>query len=73
MIRSDNEMNRIKRTEWCNQNDISFELYAPDEHAQNGGAERLGRLIMEKARAMRLSANLPLKLWRDIVSTATYL
>ena len=73
VIRSDNEMNRIKTTEWCNQNGISFEPCAPDTHAQNGGAERFGQLIMEKARAMRLSANLPHKLWREIVSTATYL
>ena len=73
VIRSDNEMNRIKTTEWCNKNGISFESCAPDTHAQNGGAERFGRLIMEKARAMRLSANLPHILWRDIVFTATYL
>lgn len=66
-------MNRIKTTEWCNKNGISLEPCAPDIHAQNGGAERFGRLIMEKARAMRLSANLPHKLWREIVSTATYL
>ena len=73
VIRSDNEMNRIETTKWCNQNGISFEPCAPDTHSQNGGAERFGRSIMEMARAMRLSANLPHRLWREIVSTATYL
>ncbi len=33
-IRSDNEMNRIKPTEWCNQNGISFEPFTPDTHVQ---------------------------------------
>ncbi len=62
VIRSDYEMNQIKMTEWCNQNGIFFEPYAPDTHAPNGDAQRFGQLIMEKARAMRLSANLPHKL-----------
>ncbi len=33
VIRSDNEMNRIKSIEWCNQNGISFEPFAPDTSA----------------------------------------
>ena len=45
----DNKMNRIKTTEWCHQNGISFEPFAPDTHSQNGDVERLGRLILEKA------------------------
>ncbi len=73
VIRSDNEMNRIKTIEWCNQNGIFFEPFVSDTHAQNSDAKRFGRLIMEKARAVRLSANLPHKLGRKIVSTATYL
>ena len=66
-------MNRIKTKAWCHDTGITFEPSAPDTHAQNGRAERFGRLIMEKARAMRLSANLPHKLWREIISSATYL
>ena len=49
VIRSVNEMNRIRMTKCCNQNGISFEPYAPDTDAQNGDAERFGLLIMEKA------------------------
>lgn len=37
VIRSDNEMNRIKTRDWCNNVGISFEPCAPDTHAQNGG------------------------------------
>ena len=73
VIRSDNEMNRLKTKAWCINVGITFEPCAPNTHAQNGGAEMFGRLIMEKARAMRLSANLPHKLWREIVAAATYL
>lgn len=73
IIRSDNEMNRIKTAKWCNDVSISFEPCAPDTHAQNGGTGRFGRLIMEKARAVRLYANLPHRLWREIIAAATYL
>ena len=73
VIRSDNELNRIQTKAWCESVGITLELCAPDTHAQNGGAERFGRLIVEKAQAMRLSANLPHKLWREIIGTASYL
>ncbi len=66
VIRSDNEMNRIQKTEWCNQNGISFEPCASDTHHPNGGAERFGQLVMEKARATHLSANITHKLWRKL-------
>lgn len=73
IVRSDNELNRIKTKEWMIDVGITFEPCAPDTHAQNGVAERFGRLIMEKARAMRLSAGLPHRLWREIVGAAAYL
>ena len=73
VIRSDNEINRIKVKEWCNNVGISLEPFALDIYAQNGGVERFGRLIMEKACAMKLSANLSHKLWRKIVATTIYL
>ena len=66
-------MNRIKTKEWCNNDGISLELSAPDTHVQNRGAERFRQIIMRKTHAMRLSANLPHKLWREIIAPATYL
>ena len=73
VIRSDNKLNRIKTRTWCESVKTCLELCALDTHAQNGGAEKFGRLIMEKAQAMRLSAKLPYKLWQEIVGTAGYL
>src|SRR3954467_5051867 len=58
-VRSDSELDRKKTKEWLNHRGISFERYAPNTHEQNGIAERQGRLIMEKGRAMRLSGRLP--------------
>jgi hypothetical protein len=52
---------------------ISFEPSAPDTHDQNGRAERLGGVIMAKARSMRIRAKLPHDLWQKTVNTAVYL
>lgn len=73
IVRSDGEMNRKQTKTWLNSRGIEFEKCAPDTHEQNGVVERIGRLIMEKARAMRLSARLPHALWREIIATAVYL
>ena len=73
VVRSDDEMARNRTKAWLINRGISFERCAPDTHEQNGTSERLGRLIMEKARAMRFSGRLPHALWRDIVAAATYL
>jgi hypothetical protein len=73
IVRSDGEMDRIQTKAWLKTRGIDFEKCAPDTHEQNGVAERTGRLIMEKARAMRLSGHLPHALWREIVATAVYL
>lgn len=62
MIRSDNEINQIKKIDWYNQNGISFEPYLPNTYAQNGGIKRFKQLIIEKAQAIRLLANLLHKL-----------
>ena len=73
VVRSDSELNRNKTKAWLNNRGIEFERCAPDTHDQNGTAESIGRIIMAKARAMRLSGRLPHALWREIVSTAVYL
>ena len=73
IIRSDGEMNRNKTLKWCRKCGIEFEKCAPNTHEQNGIAEMKGRHIMEKARAMRLSARLPHALWTEIISMVIYL
>jgi hypothetical protein len=52
---------------------IRVERSAPDTQAQNGAAERAGALIIEKARCMRVQANLPADMWPEVVQTAAYL
>ena len=49
-----------------------FEPLAPYTQAQNGTAERSGGAIIEKARAMRIAANLPHDLWNEIVNCVVY-
>ena len=44
---------------WCADEGITFECRAPYTEEQNGGAERSGRTLMERSRAMQLEASLP--------------
>jgi hypothetical protein len=50
-----------------------FEPSASDTHDQNGRAERLGGVIMAKARSMCIRAKLLHNLWQETVNTAVYL
>ncbi|EKG09416.1 Integrase catalytic core [Macrophomina phaseolina MS6] len=52
---------------------ITLEVSAPYTPAQNGHAERTGYSIVIKARAMRIGANLPERLWPETVLAATYI
>ena len=52
---------------------IKPERTAPDTPAQNGGSERSGRVLITKARTMRIEANLPGDIWPEIVKAAGYI
>ena len=74
VIESDGEMTVMKpgvRDFIQNHKFISVEPSAPYSQDQNGGAERAGGVIKEKARAM--AGKLPTSLWREIVQAAVYL
>ena len=74
IVRSDNELFTRRIRNWLsNKKKISCEPSAPRTQQQNGMAERSGGVIMTKARAMRIGANLPHSLWKEIVNTAVYL
>jgi len=60
-------------TNWVHEQGIKMEHSAPDTPAQNGGAERWGGVIKEKARAMAIGARLPWQLWPEITRAAVYL
>ncbi|KAH7471650.1 hypothetical protein FOMA001_g13746 [Fusarium oxysporum f. sp. matthiolae] len=55
------------------KNGMRLEPSAPYAQSQNGGAERSGGVIKEKARAMRAGAKLPSFLWVEIWRAAVYL
>jgi len=75
IVRSDNELftRRIRR--WLsNKKKRDCEPSAPRTQQQNGMAERSGGgVVMAKSRAMRIGANLPHNLWKEIINTAIYL
>ncbi|KID83330.1 polyprotein [Metarhizium guizhouense ARSEF 977] len=72
-IRSDGELFSKEVRKELKLRSIDAKKSAPNTQAQNGGAERSGGAIMEKARTMRIAANLPHNLWNDIVEAACYL
>ena len=57
--------------EWMQRNGYGIEASAPYTQAQNGGAERSGGVIKDKARAM--AGRLPKELWPEIYRAAVYL
>ena len=50
-----------------------MEKTIPRTPQQNGVAERMNRILNERARSMRLHAGLPKTLWANAVSIVTYL
>jgi hypothetical protein len=57
----------------CRKRGIKRELTVHDSPQQNGVAERLNRTIVELARAMLISKNVPKFLWGEAVNYATWL
>ena len=72
-VRSDGELFSKQVRKELQRRSIRAELSAPNTQDQNGGAERSGGVIIEKARTMRIAANLPHSLWRVMVESACYL
>lgn len=73
VIECDNEIvtQKPKVAEQLAKLQVKVEPSAPYAQAQNGGAERSGGVIKDKARAM--SGKLPNQLWREVYSAAVYL
>jgi len=73
IVRSDDELFTKRTRAWLRKKAIDTELSAPRTQDQNGLAERSGGVVIAKARAMRIGANLPHDLWKEMVNTAAYL
>ena len=73
-IRSDNEgsFSNAFRDELKGMG-LTLEESASDTPAQNGHAERKGKMLAVKARALRISAGLPHYLWVEAIHAACYL
>ena len=69
-VRSDSKMNQNQTKTWLTSRGIEFEKYVLDMHEQNSLVERMGRVIIEKTRAMRLSGKLLHALWQEIIISA---
>ena len=74
-IRSDNggEFFTTDFATWPKEKGIRQESSAPYTPEQNGVAERLNRTIVESARSMLHSAQVPIYLWAEAVNCAVYL
>jgi hypothetical protein len=59
--------------QWARAHGITIERTPPWTHEPNGGPERAGQEIITKSIKMANSANLPTKLWPDVVEAATWL
>ena len=74
-VRSDNggEYCSQEFMNFCNSKGISHQHSNPYTPEQNGVAERYNRTLIESVRSMLISAQLPLNLWAEAVSTSVYL
>ena len=74
-VRSDNGGEYIDNRfrEFCANNGIKMEKTVPMTPQQNGVAERMNRTLNERARSMRIHADLPKMFWAEAVNTAAYL
>ena len=54
------------------EQEIVHETNTPHIHQQNGRAERLNQILLEKAQSMRLEACLPDSWWEFAFATATH-
>ena len=73
VVRLDSEMDRIKTKRWLNGKDIDFERCILNTYKQNGITETVGKSIIAKAKAIRLSSWLFHTLWKKIIVTIVYL
>ncbi|GJX44976.1 retrovirus-related pol polyprotein from transposon TNT 1-94 [Tanacetum coccineum] len=73
-LRSDNgtEFKNFKLEELCDENGISQNFSSLCTPKQNGVAKRRNKTLIEAARTMLNSANLPKQFWGEAVNTACY-
>ena len=75
MLRTDNGIEYINKgfSNFLSEHGILHQTSCPDTPPQNGVAERKNRHILEVARSLMFTMNVPKFLWSEAVMTATYL
>jgi transposase InsO family protein len=75
MIRTDNGTEYVNKlfSGFLSAQGMQHKTSCPDTPPQNGVAERKNRHILEVARSLMYTMNVPKKLWSEAVMTATYL
>ena len=63
----------LEFAEFMKMRGITTERSAPYTPAQNGQTERSGGVLVIRARALRIAANLPASMWPEIFKTVGYL
>lgn len=59
--------------QWLGEKGIAHLVTTRNTPQNNGTAEWMNRTIMEKARTLRIDANLPKQLWAELISTAVFM
>ena len=74
-LRTDNgtEYTKNEFRDFCEQHGIKRHFIVRKTPQQNGVAKRMNRLIIEKARCLRLNVGLAKIFWADVMSMACYL
>ncbi|CAH9137975.1 unnamed protein product [Cuscuta epithymum] len=67
------EFDNFQMRQFFNESGIIFQKSCPETPQQNGVAERKHRHLIELARTMLITANLPAQFWVDAVLTATFI
>lgn len=75
VLRSDNGTEFVNRDfkQFLSSKGIQHETSAPFTQEQNGKSERENRTVVESARSMLYTKDLPLYLWAEAVNTAVYI
>ena len=75
ILRTDNggEYTSKEFHNFCSEKGIQRQFSLPGTPQQNGVSERMNRTLSEMARTVMCHANLPQKLWAELINTAAYL
>ena len=71
-IRSDNEKEYVNKRlqKFFKEKEVNHQLTEPDNSQSNGRAERVNRILQEKAKCMLIDFNVKKKFWSEAISTA---